>query len=122
MKTVNANLLRETYITNISDFFTNNSEDVHRTGSNSIAFPVVSADGEEGWIEVVVKVPKWTEDDDGYSRASDYSAKVEEKKEKAIAKEAERKRKEEERKRKAEEKEAKKKAKEAKEEEEKEEE
>lgn len=112
MKTVNANLLRDTYVTTFADFLAERNEDVHRTGSNSIAFPVVSADGEEGWIEVVVKVPKWTEDDDGYSRASDYAAKVEEKKEKAIAKEAERKRKEEERNRKAAEKEAKKKAKE----------
>lgn len=109
MKTSNANIVRDDHIRALSDFYTERGEDVKRTASNALAFPVVAPDGEEGWIEIVVKVPKWTEDDDGYSRAEEYADKVKEKAEKAIAKEAERKRKEAEREAKRAEKEKKKK-------------
>lgn len=98
MKTSNAAIFRETNIVALTDFFTERGEDVKRTATGSIAFPVVADDGEEGWIEVVVKVPKWTDDDDGYSKAAEYAQKVAEKAEKAEAREAERKRKEAERK------------------------
>lgn len=107
MKISNSNLIREKYSKMFLDFLSAN-EDVMRTGSGSVAFPIVAEDGEEGWVEVVVKVPKWDETDDGYSRATEYSVKVADKQAKAVAREEERKRKEEERKRKAAEKEAKK--------------
>ena len=92
MKTSNAAIFRENNIVALTDFFTERGEDVKRTATGSIAFPVVADDGEEGWIEVVVKIPKWTEDDDGYSRAEEYAQNVAEKAEKAKAREAERKR------------------------------
>ena len=97
MKTSNAAIFRESNIVALTDFFIERGEDVKRTATGSIAFPVVADDGEEGWIEVVVKIPKWTEDDDGYSRAEEYAQNVAEKAEKAKAREAERKRKEAER-------------------------
>lgn len=108
MKTVNAANFRESNIVALTDFFAERGEDVKRTATGSIAFPVVADDGEEGWIEVVVKVPKWTDDDDGYSKAAEYAQKCREKAEKAEAREIERKRKEAERKAKKAEREAKK--------------
>ena len=108
MKTSNAAIFRETNIVTLTDFFAERGEDVKRTATGSIAFPVVADDGEEGWIEVVVKVPKWTDDDDGYSKAAEYAQKIAEKAEKAEAREAERKRKEAEREAKKAEKERKK--------------
>lgn len=108
MKTINAKIFRESNVSALTEYFMARGEDVKRTAAGSIAFPVVAEDGEEGWLEIVVKVPKWTEEDDGYSRAEEYAAKVIEQEERATAREAERKRKEEERKRKAAEKEAKK--------------
>lgn len=112
MKTSNANLVRDDHVRTLIEFYSKLGEDVKRTASNALAFPVVAPDGEEGWIELVVKIPKWTEDDDGYSRAEDYANKVQERAEKAATKEAERKRKEAEREAKKAEKEAKKKEKE----------
>ena len=88
MKTSNAAIFRESNIVALTDFFAERGEDVKRTATGSIAFPVVADDGEEGWIEVVVKVPKWTEDDDGYSKAAEYAQKVAEKAEKAEARES----------------------------------
>ena len=79
MKTSNAAIFRENNIVALTDFFIERGEDVKRTATGSIAFPVVADDGEEGWIEVVVKIPKWTEDDDGYSRAEEYAQNVAEK-------------------------------------------
>ena len=108
MKISNANIVREDQVVNLFEYFSVNGEDVRRTSSGSLAFPVVAPDGEEGWIEIVVKVPKWTEDDDGYSRAEAYADKVKEKAKKEMAKEAERKRKEAEREAKKAEKEKKK--------------
>lgn len=89
MKTSNAAIFRESNIVALTDFFIERGEDVKRTATGSIAFPVVADDGEEGWIEVVVKIPKWTEDDDGYSRAEEYAQNQEKKAQKAKEKAAE---------------------------------
>lgn len=113
MKTINAKIFRETNVSALTEYFMARGEDVKRTAAGSIAFPVVAEDGEEGWLEIVVKVPKWNEDDDGYSRAEEYAAKVIDQEERAATKEAERKRKEAERAAKKAEKEAKKAEKEA---------
>ena len=108
MKTANANKLRAKAIEAIMAYFVEANEDCGMIASNSFNFPVVADDGEEGWVEVVVKIPKWTEDDDGYSRAEEYAQNVAEKAEKAKAREEERKRKEAEREAKKAEKERKK--------------
>lgn len=89
MKVTNAKTVREKYVSQLFEIFTE-GEDVSRISSGSIAFPVVAEDGEEGWVEIVVKIPKWSDDDDGYSRAREYEIacadKAEREKEKAEAK------------------------------------
>ena len=52
--------------------------------SNSFNFPVV-VEGEEGWVEVVVKVPK-EYGDEGYDKREEYSLKLATNAEKAKAK------------------------------------
>lgn len=82
MKKTNGDVIREQFVNILADFL-KESQDVMRTGTGSIAFPVVAEDGEEGWVELVVKIPKWTDDDDGYSKAEEYKISVAEKEEKA---------------------------------------
>lgn len=81
MKKVNGDIIREKYVGTLAELLS--AEDVMRTGTGSVAFPVVADDGEEGWVEVVVKIPKWTDDDDGYAKAEEYRLAVDEKKAKA---------------------------------------
>ena len=50
--------------------------------SNSFDVDVVADDGEEGWIEVVVKIPK---EDEGYEKREEYEMKIKERAEKAKA-------------------------------------
>ena len=89
MKVTNAKIIREKYVSQLFEVF-REEEDVNRISSGSIAFPVVADDGEEGWVEIVVKIPKWSDDDDGYSKAREYEIacadKAEREKEKAEAK------------------------------------
>lgn len=96
MTTKNAAVIRERVLASLMEFLTEQGEDVGADSSGSCNFPVV-VDGEEGWVQVVVKVPKWGEDDDGYSKREEYTVHIAEKAEKAAAKEAEKKRKEAER-------------------------
>lgn len=92
MKLANANSIRagviEKIFNHLKDFC---EEDVGMIASNSFNFPVVADDGEEGWVEVVVKVPKGTKDEeyDGYGRREDYRLSVEDKAEKAAKREVE---------------------------------
>lgn len=98
MKLANANSVRFNYISLLYSFFEEKGEDVGLIASNTFNFPVVAEDGEEGWVEVVVKVPKGTKDEDydGYGRRQQYKldllekaekkAKAEEAKAKKIAK------------------------------------
>lgn len=88
MTVANAKIMREKFVNELHDIFAE-SEDVQRVSSGSVAFPVVAEDGEEGWVEIVVKVPKWNDDDDGYSKAQEYQMACAEKAEKAAAKVAE---------------------------------
>ena len=86
MKLANANAVREKYIRILSDALTYSEcqEDCGMIASNSFNFPIVAADGEEGWVEVVVKVPKGTKDEeyDGYGRREQYELDCKEKAEK----------------------------------------
>lgn len=109
MKTANANKFRAKAIEAIMAYFVEAGEDCGMIASNSFNFPIVAEDGDEGWIEVVVKIPK---EDDGYEKREEYDMKTKERAEKRKA-QAEAKAKKIERDRKA--REEKKKAKEARE-------
>lgn len=80
MKTINANTIRKQVIDAITAYFLEAGEDVGTIASNSINFPVV-VDGEEGWVEVVVKVPK---EDEGYEKREEYELKQKEKAQKEL--------------------------------------
>lgn len=85
MKLENANAIRagviENLFTHLKDYC---EEDCGMIASNIFNFPVVADDGEEGWVEIVVKVPKGTKDEeyDGYSRREQYEIECREKAEK----------------------------------------
>ena len=66
MKTPTANKVRAKVIEAIMAYFVEADEDCGMIASNSFNFPVCE-DGEEGWVEVVVKIPK-DADDDGDNR------------------------------------------------------
>ena len=82
MKTANANKFRAKAIEAIMAYFVEANEDCGMIASNSFNFPVVAEDGEEGWIEVVVKIPK---EDDGYEKREEYDMKTKERAEKRKA-------------------------------------
>ena len=81
MKIAIANAIREHYIKVISSLF--DEEDCGMTTSNSFNFPIVW-EGEEGWVEVVVKVPKY-DGDEGYALREEYEMKCKKRAEKAKA-------------------------------------
>lgn len=83
MKLANANAIRTQVIRSLFDKFSD-IEDCGFIASNSFNFPVVAEDGEEGWVEIVVKVPKGTKDEeyDGYGRRQQYELDLKEKAEK----------------------------------------
>ena len=98
MKLNTANAIRADFIKLFADYLAQKGEDIGLINSNTLNFPIVTSDGEEGWVEIVVKVPKGTKDEDydGYSRREQYAidckakaekkAKAEEAKAKKIAK------------------------------------
>lgn len=87
MKIANANAIRASIIENLFNHMEICKEDCGMIASNSFNFPVVAEDGEEGWVEIVVKIPK---EDDGYEKREEYQIKLKQKEEKkksqAIAK------------------------------------
>ena len=76
-----ADKARAEYVKKIFDFVESLGEDVGMIESNSFNFPIV-IDGEEGFVEVVVKVPK-DRGDDNYMKRETYADKVRERKERA---------------------------------------
>lgn len=82
MKLANANKIRAKIVEEIMTYFIKSNEDCGMVTSNSFNFPIVAEDGEEGWVEIVVKIPK---EDDGYEKREDYVLKLKEKEEKAKA-------------------------------------
>lgn len=83
MKLANANAIRTRIVRELFDRFSD-VEDCGFIASNTFNFPVVAEDGEEGWVEIVVKVPKGTKDEeyDGYGRRESYLLDLQEKAEK----------------------------------------
>ena len=79
------NDLREKVLKSVMDFFAENGEDIMQTNSNECAFPCVDSDGNDKWIQIVVKVPTGGRDEDGYDGygvAESYKLKVKEREEK----------------------------------------
>lgn len=87
MKLSIANAVRARYITGIMDYLTAQGEDVALVTSNSCNLPIVE-DGEEGVLEVVVKVVKKDYDECMQERV-DYVNHVAEVAERKAKKEAE---------------------------------
>lgn len=78
--------LREHYLDVLTDVLKAQGEDVLRTGSNEIAFPVVDSEKNDKFIVITVKVPTGSRDGDlydGYAMAEDYEIHLKEKAEKA---------------------------------------
>jgi hypothetical protein len=89
MKIVVANEVRTKYLDLITKALAD--EDVGMIASNAINFPIVTEEGEEGWVEITVKIPKSKDEgDEGYSKREEYQMKCAERdakaKEKAEAK------------------------------------
>lgn len=74
MKLALANSVRSRYINSIMEYLANQGEDVALVTSNSCNLPIVE-DGEEGVLEVVVKVVK-KDYDECMQEREDYVAKV----------------------------------------------
>ena len=77
--------LRAKYLAQLIEKF-KDDEDVLRTGTGEIAFPVVDEEGEDNWVVIAVKIPVGSRDGevyDGYSMAEDYTMKTAAKEEKA---------------------------------------
>lgn len=86
MKLSNANAVRAEIVENLFAHMTEYGEDCAMIASNSFNFPVVAPDGEEGFVEVVVKVVK-DDSDDCYQKREDYVMKLREKAAKAAERE-----------------------------------
>lgn len=85
MKISTQNAIRAEYLKALMDFFSAKEEDVGQIESNAFNFPIVTEDGEEGFIEVWVKMPKG-DGDDQFLKRDAYARKVEENAEKARVK------------------------------------
>lgn len=87
MKLSNANVQRVDLLAKLMAYFGELGEDVGQISSHELNFPVVAEDGEEGWVEISIKVPK-DEPDEGYLKRESYQVSVREKAEKEAAKKA----------------------------------
>ena len=87
MKLAIANAVRARYLNQIMEFLTAQGEDVALVTSNSCNLPIVE-DGEEGVLEIVVKVVK-KEYDECMQEREDYKMKLQEQAEKKAERERE---------------------------------
>ena len=86
--------LRQKYLTQLVEFYENLDEDVQRTKSNQIAFPVLDELDNEKWIVITITVPKGSRDGDeydGYSIAEEYQMKLIRNEQKRLKREKEKK-------------------------------
>lgn len=81
MKLNLANQVRAHYTENLFNQFVQAGEDCGMIASNSFNFPIV-VEGEEGWVEITVKVTK-DGGDDGYGKRDGYRMKCDEREAKA---------------------------------------
>lgn len=84
MKKVNQDKLRTQITQDLIEYFTSRSEDVAQITSGSFNFPT-EIDGEEGFVEIVVKIPKYN-DDEGYALREEYQIKLKNKAERELRK------------------------------------
>lgn len=86
---VERELIRNEFLTLVSDFLATHGEEVLRVKSNEIAIPVVGCEDNEDFLVVTFKVPtganKGLEPYDGYAEAESYELKLKEKEEKTKA-------------------------------------
>ena len=82
--------LRQEFFAKVVEYFKSIDEDVLRVGTATLAIPCVDADGDDSFVEIVVKVPTGSKDEayDGYALAEEYDMKAKEKAEKAAEAEA----------------------------------
>lgn len=81
-KQLNDNL-RKKYLERVIELFRANDEDVLITGTNEICFPCLDEEGNEKFVQIVVKIPKGSRDGDafdGYSLADTFKLNQENKK------------------------------------------
>ena len=79
-RTILDNQLRKRYLEMLKEFFNNRNEEVLITGTNELCFPCVDDEGNEKFIQLVIKIPKGSRDGevfDGYSLAEDFKMKQE---------------------------------------------
>lgn len=84
MKKVNQDKLRAQTTEDLIKYFISKGEDVAQITSGSFNFPT-EIDGEEGFVEIVVKIPKYN-DDEGYALREDYQIKLKNKAERELRK------------------------------------
>lgn len=81
--------IKARYMEKVTTFFVDTlGEQVLRTGSNKIAIPVLDDEGNEEFLEIVLKVPLGERNGDpydGYGEAESYTLKLKQKAEKAEA-------------------------------------
>lgn len=77
--------IRNRYYSKISEFLSNEGEEILQVASNRFAFPIVDSEGNEKFAEITVKVPTGSKDEiyDGYSLNEEFTLKETERKEKA---------------------------------------
>jgi hypothetical protein len=84
---VEREIIRNEFLTLVSEFLSEKGEEVLRVKSNEVAIPVVGCEDNEDFLVITFKVPtganKGTEPYDGYSMAEEYELKLKEKAEKA---------------------------------------
>ena len=78
--------IRAKYMAMLSNYLTEQNEEVLVVGSNEIAIPCLDSEGNDEYMVITFKVPTGSRDGDaydGYSMAEDYAMKVREQAEKA---------------------------------------
>jgi regulator of protease activity HflC (stomatin/prohibitin superfamily) len=79
--------IRQSFMTKVIEYLTEQGEEVLRTKSNEIAIPTLDSEGNDEWCVITFKVPTGSRDDgeayDGYGMADEYTAKEADKREKA---------------------------------------
>ena len=78
--------IRSKFMDKITEYLTNEGEDILRTKSNEIAIPTLDEEGNEEFMVITFKVPTGSRDDgeayDGYGIAQQYAESVRAKAEK----------------------------------------
>ena len=75
MKKATEETIRQRYIQQLFAQFKESEGDCDFITSNSFNFPISEGE-EEGWVEIIVKVPTY-DDEEGYSKRDEYQVKLE---------------------------------------------